>query len=218
LTMDGLILRSTRRCSSSHIKQAKIDLTVLMKYYARFMRHLFMSNELLSRLIFIFVFVGVTLPVSATGTYEGPKDFINRVYNNVPPKVSKLWIKKDLNVKINEIMEHDLGVLRIKYWEKAGRTAWILEEIGKERPITAGIVVNNSKIESINVLTFRESRGWEVRYPFFTDQFSDATLKEDKQLDRHIDGISGATLSVKAMTKMARLALMLHQEVEASGK
>jgi hypothetical protein len=115
-------------------------------------------------------------------------------------------------------MGHDLGVLRLKYWEKEGRTAWILEEIGKERPITAGVVVNDGKIERINVLTFRESRGWEVRYPFFTDQFSDATLKEDKQLDRHIDGISGATLSVKAMTKMARLALLLDHEVEVSGK
>ncbi|RKZ69477.1 MAG: FMN-binding protein, partial [Gammaproteobacteria bacterium] len=38
------------------------------------------------------------------------------------------------------------------------------------------------------------------------------------QLDRHIDGISGATLSVKAMTKMARLALLLNHEVEVSGK
>lgn len=194
-----------------------------MKYYVRFMRRLFMSNELFKRLIssqlaFVFVFVGVTLPVSATGTYEDPKDFINRVYDNDPPNVSKLWIKKDLNLKINEIMGHDLGVLRLKYWEKQGRTVWILEEIGKERPITAGVVVNNGRIEKINVLTFRESRGWEVRYPFFTDQFSDAVLKEDKQLDRKIDGISGATLSVRAMTKMARLALMLNHEVEISEK
>ena len=111
-------------------------------------------------------------------------------------------------------MAHDLGVLRIKYWKKDDRSAWILEEIGKERPITAGIVINDNKIELITVLAFRESRGWEVRYPFFTDQFSDAALKENKQLDRHIDGISGATLSVNAMTKMARLALFLHQEIE----
>ncbi len=154
----------------------------------------------------------------ATGNYQEPAEFIQEVFSGDAPKVSKIWIKKDLKVKIYEIMGHDLGVLRLKYWEKEGRTAWILEEIGKERPITAGIVIYDNKIESINVLTFRESRGWEVRYPFFTDQFSDAALKEDKQLDRHIDGISGATLSVKAMTKMARLALMLYQEVEASGK
>ncbi len=154
----------------------------------------------------------------ATGNYQEPAEFIQEVFSGDAPKVSKIWIKKDLKVKIHEIMGHDLGVLRLKYWEKEGRTAWILEEIGKVRPITAGIVVNDRKIESINVLTFRESRGWEVRYPFFTDQFSDATLKEDKQLDRHIDGISGATLSVKAMTKMARLALLLSHEVEVSGK
>ena len=81
-------------------------------------------------------------------------------------------------------------------------------------------MINHNKIESIKVLAFRESRGWEVRYPFFTDQFSDVALKENKQLDRHIDGISGATLSVRAMTKMARLALFLHQEIErmANGK
>ncbi len=187
-----------------------------MKYYVRFMRHLFMSNKLLSRLIFAFVFVGVVLPVFATGNYQEPAEFIQEVFFGDAPKVSKIWIKKDLKVKIHEIMEHDLGVLRLRYWEKHGRTVWILEEIGKERPITAGIVVNNGKIERINVLIFRESRGWEIRYPFFTDQFSDASLKEDKQLDRHIDGISGATLSVKAMTKIARLALLLDHEV--SGK
>lgn len=182
------------------------------------MHHLFVSNKLLSRHIFAFVFVGVVLPVFATGNYQEPAEFIQEVFSGDAPKVSKIWIKKDLKVKIHEIMEHDLGVLRLKYWEKQGRTAWILEEIGKERPITAGIVVNNGKIERINVLIFRESRGWEIRYPFFTDQFSDVALKEDKQLDKHIDGISGATLSVKAMTKMARLALMLNHEVEISEK
>ena len=156
--------------------------------------------------------------VFATGNYQEPAAFIQQVFSGDVPKVSKIWIKKDLKVKIHEIMGHDLGVLRLKYWEKAGRTAWILEEIGKERPITAGIVINDGKIERINVLAFRESRGWEVRYPFFTDQFSDAALKENKLLDRHIDGISGATLSVKAMTKMARLALLLDHEVEVSGK
>ena len=150
----------------------------------------------------------------ATGNYQEPSEFVQEVFSGAAPKVSKIWINKDLNEKIRGIMGHDLGVLRLKYWRKDERTAWILEEIGKERLITAGVVINASRIESIKVLSFRESRGWEVRYPFFTDQFSDASLKENNLLDRHIDGISGATLSVKAMKKMARLALMLHQETE----
>ncbi len=171
-------------------------------------------------LLLIYCYLFISSLVYATGNYQEPSEFIQEVFSGDVPKVSKIWIKKDLKVKIREIMEHDLGVLRLKYWKKDDRTVWILEEIGKQRLITTGIVINDNKIESIKVLAFRESRGWEVRYPFFTDQFSDAALKENKQLDRHIDGISGATLSVRAMTKMARLALFLHQEIErmANGK
>ena len=166
-----------------------------------------MTVKLFSQYLILPVILGMAMCVNARGTYQEPSEFIQEVFSGDAPKVSKIWIKKDLKMKIYEIMEHDLGVLRLKYWEKAGRTAWILEEIGKERPITAGIVVNDSKIESINVLVFRESRGWEVRYPFFTDQFSDATLKEDKQLDRHIDGISGATITARGVTNLVHFWL-----------
>jgi hypothetical protein len=60
------------------------------------------------------------------------------------------------------------------------------------------------------VLIFRESRGWEVRHDFFTDQFKGVTLNDDRELDLPIDNISGATLSVRALTRLARLALYLH--------
>jgi Na+-transporting NADH:ubiquinone oxidoreductase subunit NqrC len=76
-----------------------------------------------------------------------------------------------------------------------------------------GIVVNDNKIERINILIFRESRGWEVRYPFFTEQFTSATLTSKYQLDKGIDGISGATLSVNAVKKLAALALFFHQQL-----
>jgi hypothetical protein len=59
---------------------------------------------------------------------------------------------------------------------------------------------------------FRESRGWEVKYPFFTDQFARIGLTGEGELDRQIDGITGATLSVQAMKRMARVALRLHDE------
>lgn len=123
---------------------------------------------------------------------------------------SRLWLDKELQAGIHRILGHDLGVLRLRYWGLDGRTAWILEEVGKEQPITAGIVVNNSRIEKIEVLIFRESRGWEIRYPFFTDQFTGARLEQNNSLSKRIDGISGATLSVMAMQKLARLALLLH--------
>lgn len=153
------------------------------------------------------------LPIIATAAdYQKPAEFIRQAFSDEPPAIKKIWLNKTLKQEIRNIMGHDLGVLRKRYWGKDQRTAWVLETIGKEQLITVGIIINQHKIEKIKVLAFRESRGWEIRYPFFTDQFTGITLKKDQQLSHHIDGISGATLSVKAMQKMARLALLLDQK------
>ena len=150
----------------------------------------------------------------ANDVYQQPEDFINEVFAGKPPKLRLLSLIDSARNEIKEILGHDLGVMRLRYWGEDGRTAWILEEIGKEQPITTGIVVNKGKLELLKVLTYRESRGSEVRHPFFTDQFKGATLEKDDELDRSIDGISGATLSTRALTKLVRLALYLHQQSE----
>ncbi len=155
--------------------------------------------------------------VSATGNYEDPEVFVRAAFRGAPPPPSRLWLTPALKVRIREVLGRNLGVLRLRYWGKERRTAWVLDEIGKEQPITTGIVVNDGTIERIAVLEFRESRGFEVRYPFSTDQFRGARLREGLELDREIDGISGATLSVRALTKLARLALLLHDHSDFAG-
>ena len=67
----------------------------------------------------------------------------------------------------------------------------------------------------MRVLIYRESHGWEVRYPFFTDQFQGLELSSKNRLNKKIDGISGATLSVNALTRLSKLALFLHQQVNS---
>ncbi|MFT5131747.1 MAG: hypothetical protein ACI9SC_000209 [Gammaproteobacteria bacterium] len=165
--------------------------------------------------VFMLLFGHISNEVQAKNVYQEPEDFINEVFTGVSPEMKRLWIKKDLKQKVHEILGHDLGLLRIRYWQYQQRTAWILEEIGKTEPITIGFVVNGDLLELTRVLIFRESRGWEIRHPFFTDQYKNIGLKADMELNRHIDGISGATLSVAAVNKLARLALMLHQHSEA---
>ena len=105
----------------------------------------------------------------AGGIYQQPDDFINEVFDNKPPKADVLWLNEDLKNQIIEILDHKYKSLRVRYWRKEKRSAWILEEIGKEKLITAGFVINNARIEQVKVLVFRESRGWEVRHDFFTD-------------------------------------------------
>lgn len=154
-----------------------------------------------------------TFSAIAGGVYQQPADFINDVFNNNPPKAKVLWLDKTLKKQITTILNHKYRSLRIRYWQQDKKSAWILEEIGKEKPITTGIVVNDGHIEKVKVLEFRESRGWEIRHEFFTDQFKQAKLKDDYQLDKTIDNISGATLSVRAVKKLAKIALLLDQHI-----
>ncbi len=152
--------------------------------------------------------------VSAGGVYQEPADFINQVFDNKPPKADVLWLDKEVKQQIVNILDHKYKGLRIRYWQQDKKTAWVLEETGKEKLITTGIVINNDQIELVKVLVFRESRGWEVRHDFFTDQFKQAKLKDRHQLDKTIDNISGATLSVRAVRKLATIALLLDKNIQ----
>jgi hypothetical protein len=150
---------------------------------------------------------------AADDIYQSNEDFLAEVFGGTPPQPGMVWLRDDVRTTSTAIMGHPYPGLRIRYWEQDGRSAWILEEIGKEKPITVGLVVSDKGLERVKVLAFRESRGWEVRYPFFTNQFAGIKLTAERQLDHDIDGISGATLSVRALEKLARLALYLHDRV-----
>jgi len=163
----------------------------------------------MSRLLVLLLLLSPAV-LSADDVYQSQQDFLQEVFHGEPPPARVLWLRDEIRSASTEILGHPYPGLRIRYWMRDARSAWILEEIGKEKPITVGLVVDARGIERLRVLVFRESRGWEVRYPFFTDQFKGIGLTDGKQLDRPVDGISGATLSVRALEKLARLALYLH--------
>lgn len=129
------------------------------------------------------------------------------------PKVSTLWLTADDKQQIQQLLGVPYQGLRIRYWRGATDSAWVLEAIGKERPITFGVVVRQQAIVAFEVLAYRESRGGEIRHAPFRAQFEQAHLAPDGRLDRTIDGITGATMSVDASRNMARLALWLDARV-----
>ena len=159
-----------------------------------------------------------TTLANAGGVYMEPDTFIKQAFNGKPPKPQVIWLDKDLKTRVEKIVQHKYNSFRIRYWREDKRTAWVLDEIGKDKPITTGIVVNDGRIEQIRVLVFRESRGWEVRHDFFTRQFDNVELTGDAELSNTIDNISGATLSVRALVKQAKIALLLHQAVMSKSK
>ncbi|MEH6552121.1 MAG: FMN-binding protein [Pseudomonadales bacterium] len=166
----------------------------------------------------LLVALAMSLPVFCHAeNYLSSEEFLAETFAGVEPEAHKLWLSQTYKEAGGEIFSHQPSALRLRYWQLGERTAWIIEEIGKVKPITVGTVVGPEGIEQVKILAFRESRGWEVRYPFFTDQYRGAKLQDKYQLDRRIDGITGATLSVRAVNRVARWALYLHQQVMADG-
>ena len=146
----------------------------------------------LLRLLVLLTIVCGSFWAAADEVYQTPADFVAKAFNGDPPAPQRLWLRKPERAALRAILERDFGQLRVRYWQRDTRTVWILEEIGKEQPITTGLVVEGQALADVRVLVFRSLR-----------------LTDTHELSGKIDGISGATLSVRALTKLARVALLL---------
>lgn len=167
------------------------------------------------------LFLSPPTHAASAGQYLTVDEFLGLGFGNeAKPEPKVLWLTPELKARIKLVRGKDFPLLRVRYWQQGQKTAWILEEIGKERPITIGVVVDasgaSSAVARVEILAFRESRGWEVRHDFFTEQFRGAALVDGDGLSQHIDGITGATLSVRAVKQVALVALLLADAVKGS--
>jgi len=159
--------------------------------------------------------------VSFAGNNISKKEFLNLVYKDSLSQVEAktLWLDQEIQEKIIKILDHKYPKLRLRYKQLVtldkNQTVWFLDEIGKERPISFAVSITNNQIDLIRVTKFRESRGGEIQMLAFSEQFNQIGLNEENQLNKNIDGITGATMSVSAMKKISRIALTLHKFVSS---
>ena len=124
--------------------------------------------------------------------------------------------------ELKEKIRQRMGKTKTSVWEdsyvtfiaKKGDTilgyAVIVEEIGKHRPITFVVGVGNDrKIKDAALMAYREAYGGEVRDRRFLQQYKGKELKDPFLPYRDIQNISGATLSVEAIGRGSKKALVL---------
>ncbi|WP_320819215.1 FMN-binding protein [Thalassolituus sp.] len=167
----------------------------------------------LSLILFCLLFPSLS---SAQSVYYSIEDISLEVFKDGAPDAKTLWLQAEQKQEAQRIANMELRQARIKYWQSGDTALWILSDIGKERPITFAVVTRAQKIERIEVMIFREARGDEIRLPAYTAQFVDQMLTDEGKLSRHVDGISGATYSVRTMKRIARLALLLDRWIAPS--
>lgn len=96
--------------------------------------------------------------------------------------------------------------------------AMVDDEIGKYHPITSIIGVSpQGKVLGVAVMVYRESRGGEVSRRRFLAQYEGKTSRDPIRTRRDIISISGATMSVNAISTQVRKVLAIVDEVFLKG-
>lgn len=116
-----------------------------------------------------------------------------------------------LEKKLGYALERDAVTFYIgKTGEKIDGYALLDHQIGKSQPITFMTLINpQGQVEQVEVLVYRESQGAEVRYERFLKQYTDKMAQDSLKVGRDVTNISGATMSVRAVTLGVKRALIL---------
>ncbi|MDB5988303.1 MAG: FMN-binding protein [Nevskia sp.] len=143
-------------------------------------------------------------------TFQTPEAFLAQAFGGSAPPAQLMDLDANKQGQLSAVFGKSYPQARLRYWKANGKSAWVLEDLGKPgyQLTTAGFVVKGGAIEMARVLIYRESRGEQVGEASFLKQFDGARLV-GASLDRNIDNISGATLSVLMMQRMARAAIKL---------
>jgi hypothetical protein len=90
--------------------------------------------------------------------------------------------------------------------------AFLVEEIGKHRPITFVVGVRpDGHVQDVAVVAYREAYGDEIRHKRFLKQYRGKGTGDSLQPRQVITNIAGATLSVNAASRAVKKALALAQ-------
>jgi len=105
--------------------------------------------------------------------------------------------------------------------EKSGEfEGWFIvdEVLGKHEFITYAVgLTPDGKVRGIEILTYRETYGYQIRNPDWRHLFEGKTLADPFKLEQDIPNISGATLSCRNVTNGVKRLLAL-QQVALAGR
>ena len=165
----------------------------------------------------------VLLPALAHGQEKGATVYlaVEQAPKSVFPEADQ-FERKDFPVtpELSRKLKQLVAPARPSIWEPFYMTfiarkgdevvgyAVICEEIGKHRPITFIVgVTPDGRVHDTAIMMYREPEGDQVRHKGFLAQFAGKTIENPIIQHQDIRNVSGATLSVRAMTRGVRKAL-----------
>ena len=123
---------------------------------------------------------------------------------NIQNKVRQKFFRKELNV------------WRVTSKDTTSYYAILDNVKGKSLPITfLAIYDNEGNVFDTEIIKYRESYGGEVKNKSWLNQFLNYNDSSNYNVGNAIAGISGATISVKSVTKgINKLSILIHQLIK----
>lgn len=150
-----------------------------------------------ARVVLLCVAVAVLPPDRLTAQTASPKQVraaLERVYGG--------------NLRTDSLTVDSALVLRLFRGDSLLGFAQVRNVKGKDQPITFLVATDSAlRLRDIDVLVYREAYGGEVAYEPWRRQFRGKGPGDPLQPDADIRGISGATISVHAVTAGVRKTL-----------
>lgn len=162
-------------------------------------------------------FAQVPIALFAPASYGATYLTVEQAQQAIFPseKLSQSFINLT-NQQVQEIERRsDTNVRRkqVQLWKSANGGFFIVDEVvGKHEYITYAAALNpNGTVKQIEIMTYRESYGYEIRNADWRAQFVGKNSSAPLKLDKDIKNISGATLSCRHITEGVKRILATYE-------
>ncbi len=169
-----------------------------------------------SHVIALPVLATVSAPVSATeylSVADAQRVLIPQAQNFIPFAVTLSPAQLAQIKKASGVPQHSA---QPKIWRAMNGKAtigWVIvdEVIGKHEFITYATAISpDGHVLGVEILSYRESKGGQVRDPKWRNIFRGKTVRDQFKLNKDIPNISGATLSCRNITDGVKRLLAIH--------
>ncbi len=112
------------------------------------------------------------------------------------------------DARVDTLPMDTTAVLRVSRADTLLGFAAVGNVLGKDQPITFLVAIDPAdRLKDVDILVYREPYGGEVAYEPWRRQFRGKTASDSLRVGKEIRSISGATISVHAVTLGVKLLL-----------
>jgi Na+-translocating ferredoxin:NAD+ oxidoreductase RnfG subunit len=187
---------------------------------ARFKMKFRIIKILIGTVLIVYTFSGSIFPQEIK---EEVNNIITNTFNkDVQFDYEKYIIPDSLKMKVENIAQQkffseSIYILKIFYEDILSGVALLDNVYGKEMPITFIVIFDYpGEIILADIVKYREPYGGAVQNENWTAQFNKKDSNSGYNVGTDIDGITGATISVKSVTKGIYKLSLLYNELKKS--